>query len=83
MRRIIDSSHSPEKKRPHIGHYGHLRKAYLEATVPTSTPHLSPANGFMSIAQRLRTPPEAVLTLSFLDLPQAWARQKLSKPKTL
>lgn len=28
-------------------------------------------------------PPEAVLTLSFLDLPQAWAQQKLSKPKTL
>lgn len=23
MRRIIDSSHSPEKKRPHIGHYEH------------------------------------------------------------
>lgn len=34
MRRIIDSSHSPEKTRPHIGHYGHLRKAYLEGYRP-------------------------------------------------
>ena len=34
MRRIIDSSHSPEEKRPHIGHYGHLRKAYLEGYRP-------------------------------------------------
>ena len=28
------SWHSPEKKRPHIGHYGHLRKAYLESYRP-------------------------------------------------
>lgn len=34
MRRIIDNSCSPEKKRPHIGHYGHLRKAYLEGYRP-------------------------------------------------
>ena len=34
MRRIIDNSRSPEKKRPHIGHYGHLRKAYLEGYRP-------------------------------------------------
>lgn len=34
MRRIIDSSHSLEKKRHHIGHYGHLRKAYLEGCRP-------------------------------------------------
>ena len=83
MRRIIDSSHSPEKKRPHIGHYGHLRKAYLEGYRPDLYAALIASERLMSIAQRLRTPPEAVLTLSFLDLPQAWARQKLSKPKTL
>ena len=83
MRRIIDSSHSPEKKRPISDIMGICAKPILRATVPTSTPRLPPANGFMSIAQRLRTPPEAVLTLSFLDLPQAWAQQKLSKPKTL
>lgn len=34
MRRIIDNSRSPKKKRPHIGHYGHLRKAYLEGYRP-------------------------------------------------
>ena len=34
MRRIIDNSRSSEKKRPHIGHYGHLRKAYLEGYRP-------------------------------------------------
>lgn len=34
MRRIIDNSCRPEKKRPHIGHYGHLRKAYLEGYRP-------------------------------------------------
>ena len=34
MRRIIDNSRSPEKKRPQIGHYGHLRKAYLEGYRP-------------------------------------------------
>ena len=34
MRKIIDNSRSPEKTRPHIGHYGHLRKAYLEGYRP-------------------------------------------------
>ena len=34
MRKIIDNSRSPEKKRPQIGHYGHLRKAYLEGYRP-------------------------------------------------
>lgn len=34
MRRIIDNHYSPEKKRPYIGHYGHLRKAYLEVYRP-------------------------------------------------
>jgi len=34
MRKIIDNSRSPKKKRPHIGHYGHLRKAYLEGYRP-------------------------------------------------
>lgn len=30
MRRITSNSRSTEKKHIHIGHYGHLRKAYLE-----------------------------------------------------
>ena len=34
MRKIIDNSRSPEKTQPHIGHYGHLRKAYLEGYRP-------------------------------------------------
>lgn len=34
MRRIIDNRHSLEKKRPHIGHYGHLHKSYLESYRP-------------------------------------------------
>ena len=83
MRRIIDNRHSPEKKRPHIGHYGHLRKAYLEGYRPDLYTGLSLVNSSMSIAQRLKPPPEAVLTLSFLNLPQTRVRQKLSKPKTL
>ena len=33
MRKIIDNSRSPKKKRPHIGHYGHLRKAEHDALV--------------------------------------------------
>lgn len=34
MRKIIDNSHSPAKKPPHIGHFGYLRKAYLEGYRP-------------------------------------------------
>ena len=34
MTTIIDTRHSPEKTRPHIGHYGHLQKAYLEGYRP-------------------------------------------------
>lgn len=83
MRRLIDNGDAPAKKKPPIGHYGHLRKAYLEGYRPDLYTGLSLVNSSMSIAQRLKPPPEAVLTLSFLDLPQARAQQKLSKPKTL
>lgn len=62
---------------------GICAKPILRATAPTSTPRLSLANSSMSIAQRLKPPSEVVLTLSFLNLPQTRARQKLSKPKTL
>ena len=31
MRRLIDNSNDPPKKQPHIGRYGHLRKAYIES----------------------------------------------------
>ena len=34
MRKLIDNSHAPAAKRPYIGHYGHLRKAYLEQYRP-------------------------------------------------
>lgn len=34
MRKLIDNSHTPDAKRPYIGHYGHLRKAYLEQCRP-------------------------------------------------
>ena len=34
MRRLIDNSNDPPKKQPHIGRYGHLRKAYIESYRP-------------------------------------------------
>jgi len=34
MRRLIDNSTTPTKKQPHIGHYGRLRKAFLENYCP-------------------------------------------------
>ena len=34
MRRLIDNGNTPAKKKPIIGHYGHLRKAYLEGYRP-------------------------------------------------
>ena len=34
MRKLIDNSNAPAAKRPYIGHYGHLRKAYLEQYRP-------------------------------------------------
>ena len=83
MRRLIDNGTTPPARLPHIGHYGHLRKAYLEGYRPDLYTGLSSVNSSMSIAQRLKPPPEAVLTLSFLNLPQTRVRQKLSKPKTL
>lgn len=32
MRRLIDNGDAPAKKKPLIGHYGHLRKAYLDVS---------------------------------------------------
>ena len=34
MRRLIDNGDAPAKKKPPIGHYGHLRKSYLEGYRP-------------------------------------------------
>ncbi len=34
MRRLIDNGDAPAKKKPPIGHHGHLRKAYLEGYRP-------------------------------------------------
>ena len=34
MRRVIDNGDAPAKKKLPIGHYGHLRKAYLEGYRP-------------------------------------------------
>ena len=34
MRRLIDNSTTPPARQPHIGHYGRLRKAYLEGYRP-------------------------------------------------
>lgn len=34
MRRLIDNSNIPTKKQPPIGHYGRLRKAFLENYCP-------------------------------------------------
>ena len=83
MRRIIDNSRSPEKKRHISGITGICAKPTLRAIVPISTPHLSPVNSSMSIARKLSKPPEAALTSSFRSLPKARAQQKHSKPKTL
>lgn len=34
MRRLIDNGTTPPTRPPYIGHYGHLRKAYLEGYRP-------------------------------------------------
>ena len=34
MRRMIDNGTTPPARLPHIGHYGHLRKSYLEGYRP-------------------------------------------------
>lgn len=34
MRRLIDNGNAPAAPRPYIGHYGRLRKAYLEGYRP-------------------------------------------------
>ena len=34
MRRLIDNGNRPIALKPHIGHYGRLRKAYLEQYRP-------------------------------------------------
>lgn len=37
MRRLIDNSTTSPARPPYIGHYGHLRKAYLEGYRPDDT----------------------------------------------
>lgn len=76
MRRLIDNGDAPAKKKPPIGHYGHLRKAYLEATAPTSTPPLSQAKASMSIAPRLKPPSVAALTSLSRSLPRVRAQPR-------
>ena len=34
MRRLVDNGTTPPVRPPYIGHYGHLRKAYLEGYRP-------------------------------------------------
>lgn len=34
MRILIDNGNTPTATRPYIGHYGRLRKAYLEQYLP-------------------------------------------------
>ena len=34
MRRLIDNGNTPAARLPYIGHYGRLRKAYLEGYRP-------------------------------------------------
>ena len=40
MRRLIDNGNTPAARLPYIGHYGRLRKAYLEQYRPDPTPTL-------------------------------------------
>lgn len=76
MRRLIDNGDAPAKKKPPIGHYGHLRKAYLEGYPPTSTPPLSQAKPSMSIAPRLKPPSVAALTSLSRSLPRVRAQPR-------
>lgn len=83
MRILIDNGNTPAAPRPYIGHYGRLRKAYLEhSTAPTSTPPLSQMRSCMSIAPRLTKPPGAGLTLSCRSLQGARELPKHSKLPT-
>lgn len=77
MRILIDNGNTPAAPRPYIGHYGRLRKAYLEnSTAPTSTPPLSQAKPSMSIAPRLKPPSVAALTSLSRSLPRVRAQPR-------
>ncbi len=72
MRRLIDNGNTPAARLPYIGHYGRLRKAYLEGYRPDlSMLPLPPAKRSLSIVPRLTQQPEAELTLSCRSLLRA------------
>lgn len=70
MRRLIDNGTTSPARPPYIGHYGHLRKAYLEGYRPISTTPLLQAKPSMSIAPRLKPPSVAALTSLSRSLPR-------------
>ena len=80
MRILIDNGNTPAAPRPYIGHYGRLRKAYLEQYRPDL--YLSQMRSCMSIAPRLTKPPGAGLTLSCRSLQRAQELPKHSKLPT-
>ena len=83
MRILIDNGNTPAAPRPYIGHYGRLRKAYLEQYRPDLyTALLSQMRSCMSIAPRLTKPPGAGLTLSCRSLQGARELPKHSKLPT-
>ena len=83
MRRIIDNSCRPEKKRPHIGHYGHLCKVYLEGYRPDLYAALIASEQLYEHCAEIEQAARSRLDLIIPHLPKAQARRKHSKPKTL
>ena len=76
MRRLIDNGDAPAKKKPPIGHYGHLRKAYLEGYRPDLYTALVASETLYEHAPRLKPPSVAALTSLSRSLPRVRAQPR-------
>lgn len=83
MRRLIDNGDAPAKKKPPIGHYGHLRKAYLEGYRPDLYAALIASEQLYEHCAEIEQAARSRLDLIIRSLPKARVRRKHSKPKTL
>ena len=76
MRRLIDNGTTSPARPPYIGHYGHLRKAYLEGYRPDLYNALVASETLYEHCAEIKPPSVAALTSLSRSLPRVRAQPR-------